>query len=78
MIDDGDQIDNWDVIDHRTGERVPLRADRWFQQDPTSDPIKSSGDFTGIRIKIWNRAKVRRSLHTLWREVAVTTWATTL
>ncbi len=39
---------------------MPLRADRWFQEDPTSDPIKSSGDFTGIRINIWNRAKVRR------------------
>ncbi len=37
-----------------------LRADRWFQQDPTSDPIKSSGDFAGVRINIWNRAKVRR------------------
>jgi hypothetical protein len=59
-IDEGDQIDNWDAIDHRTGERVPLRADHWFQQDPTSDPIKSSGDFQGIRINIWNRIMVRR------------------
>ena len=51
-IDDGDEIDDWNDTDHRTGVRVPLRADRWYQQDPTSDPIESSGDFTGIRINI--------------------------
>jgi hypothetical protein len=39
---DGDQVDDWDVTYHRTGERVPLRADRWYQKDPTSDPIMSS------------------------------------
>jgi hypothetical protein len=59
-IDDGDEIDDWDVTDARTGNRVPLRADRWYKGAPTSDPIKSSGDFAGIRINIWNRAKVRR------------------
>ena len=59
-VDDGEEIDAWTVIDHRTGNSVPLRADRWYQSAPTSDPITSSGDFTGIRINIWNRAKVRR------------------
>ena len=59
-IDDGDEIDDWDVTDARTGNRVPLRADSWYKGAPTSDPIKSSGDFAGIRINIWNRAKVRR------------------
>jgi len=51
---------HWEVKDHRTGESVPLRADRWFQKDPSADPVMSSGDFSGIRINIWNRAKVRR------------------
>ena len=41
---------------------MPLRADRWFQQAPGADPILTSGDFAGIRINIWNRAKVRRLL----------------
>jgi hypothetical protein len=68
QIEDGDQKDDWDVIDHRTGERVPLRADRWYQKDPTSssDPITSRGNFSGIQINIWNRAKVQRFItHTL-------------
>jgi hypothetical protein len=59
-IDDGEESDDWEVKDHRTGESVPLRADRWFQKDPSADPAMSSGDFSGIRINIWNRAKVRR------------------
>ena len=53
-------MDDWDFTDHRTGERVPLRADHWYQKDPTSDPIMSSSDFSGIRINVWNSAKVRR------------------
>ena len=59
-IDDGDEVDDWDVTNPRTGERVPLRADRWYQSAPNQDPITTSGDFAGIRINIWNRAKVRR------------------
>jgi hypothetical protein len=46
-IDDGEESDDWEVKDHRTG-------------DPSADPAMSSGDFSGIRINIWNRAKVRR------------------
>jgi hypothetical protein len=53
-------MDNWDFTDHMKGKRVPLRADSWYQKDPTSDPIISSGNFSGIQINIWNRAKVRR------------------
>jgi hypothetical protein len=59
-IDDGDEVDDWDVTNPRTGERVPLRADRWYQSAPNQDPVTTSGDFAGIRINIWNRAKVRR------------------
>ncbi len=35
-------------------------ADCYYQQEPTSGSILTSCDFAGIRIKIWNRAKVRR------------------
>ncbi len=44
---------------HRTGDSVPLRADRWYQSELDQDQIVSSGDFGGIRINSWNRAKVR-------------------
>jgi hypothetical protein len=59
---------HWEVKDHRTGESVPLRADRWFQKDPSADPVMSSGDFSGIRIN-----RFYASLHTSWLEVALTT-----
>ncbi len=39
-----------------------FRADRWYQQAPGSDSSSNSGDFAGIRINIWNRARVRRFL----------------
>ena len=29
------------------------------KKDPSTDPMMSSGDFSGIRINIWNSAKVR-------------------
>jgi hypothetical protein len=51
--------DNWHPQDYATRTDVPLRADRWFQQ---SDEALSSGDFAGIRINIWNRAKIRQLL----------------
>jgi len=44
-IDDGEETDDWEVTEHRTGESVPLRADRWFQKDPSADPALSSGDY---------------------------------
>ncbi len=58
-IEDEDQIDDWNVTDNRTGERVPRIADSGYQKEPTSDPIMSCSEFSGIRIIIWNRAKVR-------------------
>jgi hypothetical protein len=62
QIDDGDKLDDWDVKDYWTGESVPLRANRWYQKDPSANLIMSSGDFSGIRINIcqWNRSNVRR------------------
>ena len=33
-IDDSEEDDEWDVINPRTGERVPLRADCWYQSAP--------------------------------------------
>ena len=45
---------------------MPLRADRWFQRHPISDPEVKSSNYSGIQINIWNRAKIRRFLrHTL-------------
>jgi hypothetical protein len=61
-IDDGDDMDDWNTTDYRTGDSRPLRADRWFQDNPECAPTLSSSDFSGIRINIWNRAKVRRLL----------------
>ena len=61
-LEDGFEIDDWHVTDFQTGASVPLRADCWYQDAPDSDPILTSGDFAGIRINIWNRAKVRRLL----------------
>ncbi len=63
MIDDGCDVDNWHVEDYRTGSSISLRADRWYyRQAPVSDTKSNSGDFAGIRINIWNRARVRRFL----------------
>ena len=53
QIDDGDETDNWTTTDHRKGVPVPLRADRWFQRNPNSDPEVKSSDYAGIRINIW-------------------------
>ncbi len=49
------EADNWTIMDHATRTNVPLRADCWFEQ---SDKVLSSGDFAGIRINIWNYAKI--------------------
>ena len=64
QIDDRDEIDDWEAVHHRTGNRVPLGADSWYQSAPSSASIVSSGDYAGIKINIWSqfwtRAKVRR------------------
>jgi hypothetical protein len=31
-INDGDEEDDWHVMDLSTRTEVPLKADRWFQQ----------------------------------------------
>ena len=61
-IHDECDLDNWHVEDYRDGSSISLRAGRWYQQAPASDPKSNSGDFAGIRINVWNRARVRRFL----------------
>jgi hypothetical protein len=63
MIDDGCDVDNWHVEDYLTGSSISLRADRWYyQQAPASETKSNSGDFAGIQINTWTRARVRRFL----------------
>ncbi len=55
-----------EVVDSRTGEGVPLRADHWYNADPHSTKILTSKIFAGIHINIWNCAKILRfSTHKL-------------
>ena len=62
-IDDKDPEfyeDDWFVLDKRLGQKVPVRADRWYQSDPSeSMQEKVRPD---IRCNIWERAKVRRDM----------------
>ena len=76
-IEDGDQIDDWDVTDHRTGEHVPLRADRWYQKDPSSDSCQAAIS-QAFKATYGIEPRSDASLHTLWLEMAVTTWVTML
>jgi len=64
---------HWEVKDHRTGESVPLRADLWFQKDPSADPVMSSGDFQAFKSTYGTSPRFNASLHTSWLEVALTT-----
>jgi hypothetical protein len=64
---------HWEVKDHRTGENVPLRADRWFQKDPSADSVMSSGDFQAFESTYGTMPRFDASLHTFWLEVALTT-----
>ena len=66
-IDDGDpdfDEDDWFLLNRRLGEQVRVRADRWYQSDPSdSEQEKVRPD---IRCNIWERATVRRDmLHSL-------------
>ena len=66
-IDDGDpdfDEDDWFLLNRRLGEQVRVRADRWYQSDPSdSEQEKIRPD---IRCNIWERATVRRDmLHSL-------------
>ncbi len=60
-INDGDEMNVWTTTDYLTGNSRPLRADCWFQDNPETTPILS----TGICINIWNLAKVRFLTHSL-------------
>ncbi len=57
-MDDGDDAP-WTQLDSRTGEHVALRADRFHRHNPNENE-NSSQACMGIRVNIWNRAKVRR------------------
>jgi hypothetical protein len=59
-VDDGDDAP-WTQHNPRTGENPVLRADRFHRADP-NEPTEnaSQGGCMGIRVNIWNRAKVRR------------------
>ena len=57
-MDDGDDAP-WTHHDPRTGEHVVLRADRFHRPDP-NEKENSSQACMGIRVNIWNRAKVRK------------------
>ena len=66
-IDDGDPEfdgDDWFWHNKRIGDQVRVRADRWYQSDPSdSEQEKIRPD---IRCNIWERATVRRDmLHSL-------------
>ena len=56
----GYEEDFWEEINRRTGQKEPLRPDRWYRDDPD---IEVSRDLWGIRCHIWERAK-KRSLIT--------------
>jgi hypothetical protein len=77
-IDDGDETDDWEVKDHRTGESVPLRADSWFQKDASADSFMSSGDFQAFESTYGTALRFDASLHTSWLEVALRTGVTML
>ena len=45
------------MLDARTGETLPLRADRWYRTPP--EEVIDGGDCSGIKCQIWERARVR-------------------
>ena len=72
-INDGCDVHNWHVEDYRTGSSISLRADRWYQQAPASDPAETLPEFEsifGIAQGFCNFAS------TIWPVVEVTTWVT--
>jgi hypothetical protein len=50
-IHDECDLDNWHVEDYRDGSSISLRAGRWYQQAPASDPKSNSGDSIHIQIR---------------------------
>ena len=59
-MDDGDD-EPWTRSNPRTGVEEILRADRCHRPDP-NDTEDAAQACMGIRVNIWNRAKVRRLL----------------
>jgi len=55
--DPGYGSDAWTTHDARTGEALPLRADRWYRTPPEEEI--DGIDCSGIRCQIWERARVR-------------------
>ena len=61
-MDDGDD-EPWTRSNPRTGVEEILRADRFHRPDPNlNDTEDAAQACMGIRVNIWNRAKVRRLL----------------
>jgi hypothetical protein len=77
-IDDGEETDDWEIKDHRTGESVPLRADRWFQKTPLQIPPCQAAIFQAFESTYGIAPRFDASLHTSWLEVALTTGVTML
>ena len=62
-VDDEDpdlSDDDWFVMDKRLGQEVRVRADRWYQSDP-SEALQEKV-CPDNRCNIWERAKVRRDM----------------
>lgn len=58
-MDDGNDA-GWTQYNPRTGEHDIIRADRFHRSDPNAEKKDDSTACMGIRVHIWNRAKVRR------------------
>ena len=59
-VDDGDDAP-WTQYNPRTAEQVVLRADRFHRTDPNEkENSPQACTMMGIRVNIWNRAKVRK------------------
>ena len=56
-VEDGDEPP-WTQHNERTGQTVVLRADRFHRRN-IQNP-KPTEECMGIKVNIWNRAKVRR------------------
>ena len=77
-IEDGDEIDDWNVTDYRTGDSVPLRADRWYQSAPKQDQKCQVAILEAFESKFGTEPRFDASLLTLLLVVVVTTGVTML
>jgi hypothetical protein len=58
-VEDGDEAP-WTQHNQRLAKDGILRADRFHRADPNAQKENASQACMGIRVNIWNRAKVRR------------------